>query len=504
MNEGFYRFKSRTYSVGYTIFALLCLLFGYLFTQFSPSFRHPMATFIVIVALLIATLMVIKPKKQRLSLNSILCSLIVLLLGCGIMLSGSAWVVSLSFLLALGTICYMVSAQYGNRIEKGFSNYIFLDYIRALVLPFRAIFAIFDALFGRLTLKSAGYLGKIALGICIAVIPAVVIFSILSYDSDFLAIMQNMFTYDKTNYYNDILDLCIGIFIGMYLFGLFVASEAGYKKGLLTAEICDTRFARLRFLPQITAFSAALPILFIYVVFFISQWKYYVSGFTGILPENFSYAEYAREGFFQLCAVSAINLVSIIILSLFIRLGNSGRGQVLKLLTGIFCLCTLVLIATAVAKLVMYINIYGMTLKRLYAMWAMLVIALVFIIIAIGQFIRSFKTVAVCLCVTAVLFSGLSLCNPSAITAQYNVDRYLTGTLQQLDVEALENLGASAVPAMAKLLENEDTDPVLRAQIMEHLKSVALIYTEGEHTFANYNIPDYLAMDTLRQLGLIK
>lgn len=509
MNPSRYYFNSRNYSARHTVFALFCLLLGYLFSRFSPVSTYPAAAFGQILILLIAALVVIKPKKQPLTCHCWCCSVMVFLLACGVILSGSAWVASIAFHLALATVCYMVSAEYGNRIEKGFSNFIYLDYIRALLLPFRALLAIFEALFNKRSGKGAHYFGKAVLGIGLAILPTVIIFAILSYDSGFLSIMESIFSFDEESFFNFILDLHTGVFFGMYLFGLFIAAGGRYIKDTMTAQSCSNGLARVKILPQITALSASLPILFMYVVFFISQWKYYVSGFTGILPENLSYAEYAREGFFQLCTVSAINLFIIVLFALFIRQGNSGKAPVLKLLSSTFCLFTLVLIATAVSKLVMYINFYGMTLKRLCAMWAMVVIGLVFLIIALGQFLRRFKTVTICLCITGILFGVLCLSNPNALVARYNADRYLSGTLQQLDVDAMEDLGVSAVPAMAYILENADPDPHKPlpkdlSQILSYLLNISDEYSKGESSFLNYNIPDYLAMHALQELGLLK
>jgi hypothetical protein len=365
---------------------------------------------------------------------------------------------------------------------------------------------VFDALFNGFTAKGTAYIGKILLGIVLAAVPTVIITALLSFDSSFITVLENMFTFSNIDPFANIPQICIGIFTGMYLFGLFIAAKAGYHKGTLSAQDCRARLAQLKIMPQITALAASLPILFIYVVFFISQWDYYISGFTGNLPESFSYAQYAREGFFQLCTVSLINLIILIALTLFSRRGLSGKAPVLKLLSVMFCIFTLVLIATAVAKLVMYIHIYGMTQKRLYAMWGMIVIGLVFIITAVGQFMPRFKTVTVCLCVVAVLFGMLCICDTNALIAHYNVDRYLSGTLPELDINAMKELGTSAVPALTRLIAGKEMAAYqnLHWRTLEHLRNISGSYAQSDFNIFNYGIPDYMAMNALRTLGLIK
>ena len=51
----------------------------------------------------------------------------------------------------------------------------------------------------------------------------------------------------------------------------------------------------------------------------------------------------------------------------------------------------------------MYIDHYGLTQKRIYAMWLMGLIALIFPVIALGQYFRKIKVVAVCLTVAIVM-----------------------------------------------------------------------------------------------------
>ena len=50
-------------------------------------------------------------------------------------------------------------------------------------------------------------------------------------------------------------------------------------------------------------------IALVYLVYLFSQLAYVSGGFLGLLPENYSFADYARRGFFEMCALSVINLI---------------------------------------------------------------------------------------------------------------------------------------------------------------------------------------------------
>ena len=105
----------------------------------------------------------------------------------------------------------------------------------------------------------------------------------------------------------------------------------------------------------------------------------------------------------------------------------------------------------------MYINIYGLTQKRFYAAWFMLVIALVFIAVAVSRFIPKISVVTVSAAIVVASFTGLALCNADRLIAKYNVDRYLNGTISNVDVAAMEKLGDAAVPELIRLANYLDS-----------------------------------------------
>ena len=70
------------------------------------------------------------------------------------------------------------------------------------------------------------------------------------------------------------------------------------------------------------------------------------------------------------------------------------------------------------------------------------------------------------------MFAGLAVCNVNALCAQYNADRYLSGTLETIDVQAMQELGDSAVPSLVRLVTEMDgeKDPKLKDQITSILR----------------------------------
>ncbi|MBQ8402402.1 MAG: DUF4173 domain-containing protein, partial [Clostridia bacterium] len=213
-----------------------------------------------------------------------------------------------------------------------------------------------------------------------------------------------------------------------------------------TVAGCFDRAGRLHSFSPVTTCSAVCPVLLVYGVFFFSQWENYVSAFHGTLPENILYSEYAREGFFELCTVSFLNLCLLVATGMFTRrcAADKRAHPAVRVLHVLLSGCTLVLIATAVSKMFLYIEAYGLTVRRVYATWFMAVLALVFVLVIVKQFGPRLRLIALSMAVCVGMFALLGLADVEGRIAEYNVDRYLAGTLEE---PGFDGLGDAAVPA---------------------------------------------------------
>lgn len=443
----------RSFSRVECTFAWLSLILGYIFCRVFPATDNPLTAFIFIILLYAVTFIVLALKGIKFSIIPVLTAISAVLAASSLFIGSNEFLGFFTYTYSLAAYTYFVYTATGNSVDKIFSNFMPIDFIKALfVLPFLSIGKLFKALF--LGKKSGKTVLKVIAGFVVAIIPTIIVFSLLSYDSSFMKLWRTLFLFNTSLIFSYVTSIIFSIPIGMYLFGLFISS--GDKKGeeILNVARCSEASRNLKKVPVITAVSATVPILLIYLLFFISQIEYYIAGFIGTLPNKFSYAEYAREGFFQLCAVAVINLLIIITVSLTMRRTGSAHPTALKIITVIYSVCTLFLISTAVAKMIMYIDIYGLTQKRIYAFWFMIVLTIVFILISINQFIPKIKTVALSLAVAAALFTVLSVANVDSVIAKSNVDRYINGDLAKIDTKALLDLGDNAVPELVRLYDH--------------------------------------------------
>jgi hypothetical protein len=87
--------------------------------------------------------------------------------------------------------------------------------------------------------------------------------------------------------------------------------------------------------------------------------------------------------------------------------------------------------------------------------------------------------------------------NADGMIAKYNIDRYQSGTLEDLDVRAFSELSDGAVPYLYDLYQ-ETTDPVTKAQLKEVIKRPLYSSFTIDDSFRDFNLQSYKANE-LRQ-----
>jgi hypothetical protein len=175
-----------------------------------------------------------------------------------------------------------------------------------------------------------------------------------------------------------------------------------------------------------------------------------------------TYAEYARQGFWQLIAAAILTLI---VIGAATRVARGPRASVrlLRVLLGTLCVLTLVVVASALHRLHLYEDAFGLTRTRLAAETVSWGLGGLFVIVLVAGLVRAVRTQLPRLALSGIALGLVlfSLSNPDGRVAERNVDRWArTG---DLDVAYVQGLSADAVPALAELPEP------LRARVLEPL-----------------------------------
>lgn len=481
-----------------SIFAWLSLVVGYLAVRAMPIVSHTLGGVLVTWMLfLFCTLYLIRsrilPSRAAFAFAATAC-----LLSLGWITGANHTVQRLLALFVFCSLLYYIYAVCGLGGTELFGSHSILHALYAIFcFPLTTLLHIFRAL----PIRSSRGAGRVIravgwglLGLGVAIVPTAVIILLLSYDEQFMGLLRDLFSFSPKNIASTVGDLILGFAFAVLLFG--VTFGAKWKRECLKGEEIKLGGVACHVLPKPLAAAAVTPILAVYVIFFVSQFDWYLSAFTGVLPADMTYASYARHGFFELCAVCAINAIVLLLFNLLIRRTEGERGILRAIYSVIFALFTLVLIATALSKMILYIDTYGLTQKRVYASWFMLLLAACFIAVLIAQFAKRIRLVALLLVICIVFFGILVLVDIDGMIADYNVDACLSGKLETVDVETLEGYGASSVPALCRLEREltsrsylEDAERAILLRCDAALDRIAERLEGNSESFFDFNIP---------------
>lgn len=328
-------------------------------------------------------------------------------------------------------------------------------------------------------------IGAILLGLAIAVVPTfVVLFLLILSDSSFERMLENIFTALPEIHVGTLLfTVPFGILLGFYVFGHLWACGTHALGGGVQEETANHFKLVLRFAPVAMVCAAVFPLLCLYLPFFLSQIPYFIGGFSGTLPEGLTYADYARRGFFELCTVAVINATVLWGITAFTRRKNDRLPLPARITAVLLAFFTLTLLTSATAKMLLYIDSYGLSRKRIYVLWLMGLLAVIFLLGLLHQFLPRMRTAAL-IFAAVVLFVGIFLfADFDRIIADYNVDAYLNGQLKTVDVDMIGRLSAGSTHALLRLYD-EAEDHSIRERTAVYLDRFA----EREYEPADLNL----------------
>ncbi len=457
------------------VFALFALIAAYLYTCIFPAGSSPLGFFVLAVSLYAATFVFALIKGARPTVHTLLAVIFGIVMALYYLLNGESdlyYTVDLfpAFLLSLPCYAYFVVSLFGNH-SRSFGGRFILDIAKGVAYAFMSFIRFFVDIFTFGGEKKGGKkIGLLLLGIAVALIFVLIVGSLLSYDANFKKMLPeiNIDTIGET-----ILKLTFAIPIAALIYSLF-SSSYEKKLPLLSTEATAEKVENgMKFLPAVIAVIPAAALLVLYLMFFISQWAYYMSAFTHKLPEGYSFAEYAREGFFQLCAVACINGILVAVLRCLTKRRTKAECVACDVLTILLAISTLVLIATALSKMLLYIDAYDLTRDRLVVTLILVFLAIAFIAVILAALIKKMKATPVIIVTAAVFVLVYALCRPGRLIAKYNVDAYLNGKHENIDVMYLQNeIGYAAVPELLRLYEGTD-DSELREKTDDSLDFIA-------------------------------
>ena len=188
-----------------------------------------------------------------------------------------------------------------------------------------------------------------------------------------------------------------------------------------------------------------------YLIFAVVQIVYLFMNSAG-LPDDMTYAEYARRGFFQLLFVAVVNVCIVLIFDAIFR-----KSVVLKTVLVVMCICTYIMIASSAVRLSMYIKEYALTYLRINTIWALIVTSIVMLGVIISLFWRNMPLFRYIFLTVMVMFTLYAFVRPGAVISKYNISQAHNG--KKVDIEYVMDIGSDGVPYLIDYFRTKDITP---------------------------------------------
>lgn len=417
-------------------------------------------------------------------------------------------------LLLFGAAVYWVGTLFGGLLTGKSGNFFILDALNLVfVVPLRnfgCFFKSFAILSSRQDedakakrSKAARKAGGVLLGVlfCLVLLAVLMPMLLAADGGNFLWLTQNVGK-GLSNFFGELFEttwlnpffLIATVPVALYLCGLAAGlCHKRYHKNFDTKNVQKT-LSDFRILPQSTVITVLAGVSVLYVVFICSQLPHYFSAFFGQrAPGYVQYSQLARDGFFELCRITVINLGLLLVLNSMCR---TPRMQSVYLRVGniVLIVLTLLLCTTAFSKMALYIAAHGLTPKRVLTCVAMVFIAGVCCAAVALQF-KAFSIMRFALVLGSVLVTALCLVNMDGLIIRYNAQRYMNGTLDAFETVLLAPADGNGAQAALDVYEYTDDEELKNeiARILYELQQSAG-YADGHKQSVTSYMLQHLAL----------
>lgn len=201
----------------------------------------------------------------------------------------------------------------------------------------------------------------------------------------------------------------------------------------------------------------------IYIIFCRIQ----IMSLINVCAGTIAYANYAREGFFQLMAVSVINFVIILITTKNEKQSSKAQVYYRKGMNLILAISTIIILISAFIRMNLYGEAYGYTFLRIYVYFALMTETILMFPTIIYILKDKFVPWKSYFLIVVTVYLVMNFCNIPHFIANKNIERYLKNN-QDIDVLYLRKTKTDGIEPVIKLYENTQ-DEYLKSNLGSYL-----------------------------------
>lgn len=275
---------------------------------------------------------------------------------------------------------------------------------------------------------------KIGIGVLSAVALLLVIVPLMrSADSAFAELTKNIF---KTSTLSDeLLKIVLGIVVCLYSFGYiyvcFFSSSLNKKEGDASQTVrYSVKYKTLE--DKISAVNSSgagilsflVCVLCVFGVFCGFQIVYLFMKVSAGLPEGFEYAEYARSGVFSLWALTAIDLLIVLISRKSTLLITKIKQRTFAVVYTLYTLCNIVMSLASAYKMNMYIAEFGYTRARLLVMIYLVLQVIMLCVLIVSLYVKKLSFIKIAAIAALCAYCAVNVVNIDTCVTKLMLTRY--------------------------------------------------------------------------------
>ena len=503
---GFVAKAKKIYDKTDKLFAVFAFVMGFLFVDLIAVVLFDLgigASIFFIANMVVSYLYVWKKKNIKIDIVHNITFVLLILFSLFFTFFSNSFVLAIDFAFLIPAQCFWVYTTNGkNRVKHG--GKLTQLFVSVFYYPFANYGSAFSALFNKKKGQKGGNGKWIILGLCIA-LPLVAIVSALLLMGD--QMFKAMFSFIFDDFFLHLLKYVayaiLGIPVAMAIFSCLYtkyneeALNTKAQNGIGYSQMAES----FHIVPAALMYSIVIPLCAVYFMYLISQLAYFVSFIAdNLLPQTFTIVDYARNGFFELCVITAINIIIIMLLILLTKRKNGAMPMGLRIITVIMCAFTLVFVCTALFKMLMYINQYGFTALRINTSIFMLFLFVMIILVIVKQFFSKVNLFSFALAFSMLFLIGYNVLNVDSFIAQANISLYKQGKIEWMGNNLVRDLDPSAYKYIAPFAADEDNGLTnSQKRILNY--NLYKAYKSYNDSFASFNVAKYQAHKTLEKYG---
>lgn len=217
----------------------------------------------------------------------------------------------------------------------------------------------------------------------------------------------------------------------------------------------------------------------VYLLFVVVQFQYF---FSETLKEGYTYAEFARRGFFELLFVTMLNLLIISTLVAFVEKVSKAMTLAIKGLLSLLVVFSGVMLYSAFIRLFMYEEAYGFTFARVLAHSFMIFLLVVLVYSLMRIWMERLSLVRFYIISAIIFYTMINTVQLDRFIVEQNLQRYKeTG---KIDIYYLNSLSYDGVKGLVELYKINPGHPGL-SELLQQRKQE---YISSNETWNSINI----------------